>query len=231
MSNQLAFGARRKSLLLCFRLVAFGVLLASSARAQTTTWIVTISVSGASEAPTYSVKSTPANAPTCSKAHPTQGTNGDVYVCQNDKVYWTAATKKDSNGKMQSEMFILHEDSILDKTGATYPTHGFHARDGGQDGGSIDPDYDSGDPHEYYVFVFDKLTQQMYVDDPKIIIGTGTVDEVSERLNDIKQQARQLRVLVTADPASTNEQKEEAIRRERKMATDVDKLKALLKSQ
>jgi hypothetical protein len=185
MPNQLTLGIGRKTFLRCGIVVAaFGVLSVPGAKAQNTTWTITINATSADNTPTYSVDYSP---PTggCKYAKPGQVPT-NLNVCLGDTVTWKANTKPGSAGGEKSEMFVIHEDAVIFKNGAA--TRSFHAKDGNSDGGVIpSPITASLGSHEYYVFVLDKVTQQVYVDDPKIIIGTGS-DDLNRQCHQISEQ-------------------------------------------
>jgi hypothetical protein len=194
------------------------VFFAPSAEAQTT-WIVTVDVTSGSDTPTYQV--TAASGGTGNTCAPspnnTQGTNGDVYVCPNDTVFWTAKTKKDGNGAMHHHMIIRQEDDILDKAKGGDPIRIFHAREGKQDGGPIDDIAGYGE-HEYSVFIFDKNGPELYVHDPKIIIGGTTLEN---ELAKLEKTLAPLLDKIAKDPKASEREKQLAA----KVQKQIDALK------
>ena len=141
------------------------VLLTCSVKAQTT-WVVTVDVTSGNDTPTYQITAATGTGDTCDPSQKNKGTNGDIYVCPNDTVFWTAKTKKDSGGAMHHHMIIRQEDGILDKAKGGDPIHVFHAREGKQDGGPIDDTADYGE-HEYSVFIFDKNGSELLANKPQ----------------------------------------------------------------
>jgi hypothetical protein len=104
---------------------------------------------------------------------------------------------------MRNQMIVFFEDDILDKGGS--PTHTFHAQDGMADGGTIDSNNTSADvPYEYVVLVSDNLTKQVFIHDPKIIIGTGTVYDV---LNNAETDCNKLQHRLSSDPVAETQAK------------------------
>jgi hypothetical protein len=98
-------------------------------------------------------------------------------VCPNDTVKWHAITQQDGSGKLKSQMIILCEDDIIINSQLN-AAHTFKAQDGATDGGGIYAGVSYDVPYEYSVFVFDKNAKQVFIDDPKIIIGTGNIVDV-----------------------------------------------------
>jgi len=133
---------------------------------------------------------------------------------------------------MHSAMLIFHEDSILYDSDLN-PTQTFHAGDGSNtEAGTVTDDSTQVGSHEYYVFVVDKLTKQVYADDPQIRIGTGGGGLTSTRVernkvDQIRDQVGQLSKLLQADPMT----KPQAQKQAQRVVKDLDKLKDLLHSQ
>jgi len=172
----------RNALIPLIAISLISICFTCSAEAQTT-WLVLVDVSSGNDTPTYLVS--PQNADTCDPSHKSQGNNGDVYVCPNDTVLWMAKSKQDNQTKMQHHhLIIAQEDGILVKTPGSDPIHIFHAHEGGRDGGAIYEPVppDGPENHEYSVFVFDKVANYLYVDDPKIIIGGTRLETELARL-------------------------------------------------
>jgi hypothetical protein len=188
------------------------VFFTGSAEAQTT-WLITVDVSSGSDTPTYTIQNTTGgNGDTCDASHPTNDGKkykGDIYVCPQDTIFWTAVTKNGSDGKMHHHMIIREEDDILDKVTGGDSSRIFHAREGAHDGGPIDGICSVNDScqgkHEYSVFIFDKTGPELYVHDPKIIIGGTTVDDEIVKL---EKTLVRLCDEIIADPRASKSQKE-----------------------
>lgn len=186
----------------------------ASAKAQTT-WLITVNVSSGSDIPSYTIQNTNGGSGnTCDPTHKNDGTNGgDIYVCPNDTIYWTAVTKPGADGNMHYHMVIREEDDILDKVKGGDSYHIFHARENAHDGGPIDGICSVGDScegsHEYSVFIFDKTGPELYVHDPKIIIGGTTVDTEIVKL---EKTVIHLYDEIIADPRASKSEKELAKR-------------------
>jgi hypothetical protein len=141
---------------------AFCILSASSANAQSTTWTVTVIATGSDAKPEYKVSPTSGGCPNQTTQNPKK-----LHVCAGDTVQWIASTTK-----TQNDMYLFQEESILlDPSGV--PTQGFYIQDTAPVGGKITSDASLVGWHEYYIGVWDKNAKRLYVDDPKIIIGTG----------------------------------------------------------
>src|SRR5271154_3814298 len=202
MSNLIILGTGRKSFLVCaIAVVAFGILSASNAKAQTT-WIVTIDVRKAIETPTYdvSIDSTNNNGDTCSQVNQTQDTTGNVYVCAGDTVLFRTTT-----ARQHGEMTVYQPDAVLSNKNGV-PTRWFHAAAAASDGGVTDLINPQVGSHEYIVGVFDPDGSQkhhLYVVDPQIIIGTGNGGQnKSVLLNGITVNAEKLTKLYSDDSAA-----------------------------
>jgi hypothetical protein len=148
-------------------LASFGSLFVTSAKAQATTWTVTIDVTSLNKKPVYFIAKSNGSCP-YAPSHPES-----LHVCASDKVQWQAKTSGSAN-----LIYIYQEDNILlDASGAALvPT--LQATNGAPVGGIIDSAASKIGPHEYYIAVFDGANNRLYIDDPKIIIGTGTLDDV-----------------------------------------------------
>lgn len=71
-------------------------------------------------------------------------------------------------------MYIYHEDLILTDSLTGKLARGFHGDPTDNLGGKVSSDKSLLGPHEYYVAVFDSDNgNRLYIDDPRIIIGTG----------------------------------------------------------
>jgi hypothetical protein len=172
-------------LTLAIALAVFGGLFVTNANAQVvpaktepTTWTITIDATTKPSA----ANPNPKLVYTVEREDPPPPAVGCIYdnpdarnleVCPNDIVQWTAKTADAPLQKPKNEMFVFHEDAILlDKDG---PRHVFHASDGGSDGATADPKVSSDvTQHEYHVAVIDELNHHIYLEDPKIMIGTGS---------------------------------------------------------
>ena len=181
---------RVPSVCLALAVVAFGSLFVSSAQAQhlPTTWTITVDGTGPRLKPGYTVTYLPANGG-CPYA--TAAVDPErLKVCQGDTVNWIANTSTTKN-----VMSVIHEDPVMDQN--HIPTQAFSASDSSPVGAVVDSNAVFLGPHEYFVVVFDKSTRRSYVDDPKIMIGTGSAIEImKELLVSIEPQAIQLRALV-----------------------------------
>ena len=173
MSYTLVLGIFKRSIVFAFAITALTVALASNAKALSTTWKIKIDVSSGNEKPSYSV-TPPANTHNCAGANPSPAPSAEyLYICAGDSVQWEVKTKG-GNGKLS----VYQKDLFLYKGAAQ--AQWFHAKEGQSDGGTTDVNTPKGQVHEYSVAVFDddSANPHLYVHDPKIIIGTGIVDEV-----------------------------------------------------
>jgi hypothetical protein len=181
---------RAPSVCLALAVVAFGSLFVSSAQAQysPTTWTITVDGTGPRTKPGYTVTYMPV---TGGCPYATAAADAErLKVCQGDTVNWIANTSTTKN-----VMSVIHEDPVMDQNHV--PTQGFSASDSSPVGAVVDSNAAFLGPHEYFVVVFDKNTRRSYVDDPKIMIGTGSAIEImKELLDSIEPQAIQLRALV-----------------------------------
>ena len=133
--------------------------LKSSAKAQKTTWRVTVDVTG----PGFTYNVTPTHAPTCDPTYSApQPNTGDLHVCAGDKIEWEP-------NKTDHDIFVIDKDGILDHDGKR--PHGFHGSHGKPGGGTVDPN--GSGRHEYSIVDFDSKTKRVRVKDPVIIIGGG----------------------------------------------------------
>jgi hypothetical protein len=175
---------------------ALSVVSVSTASAQRiasthgpTTWTITINATGNGPKPAgYTLDFSP---PTggCPLAHQTNPAPDpqNLAVCAGDIVQWVAVTQNNASGKMKSEMAIFHEHTILlDPYFGNKPNQAYHGSDGQKtEPATVDPNatVNPNTNHEYYVAVFDKVSGQWYVDDPKIIIGGVGVDDLLNKIN------------------------------------------------
>jgi hypothetical protein len=160
-------------------LASFSFLLPFSASAQsssTTTWKIQVDVTGSPTKPAYSLLA-PEPKPAkerCTFADPNAiSTAENLLVCPDDAINWVV-----KSNKTHLELFLYHKDAVLyDDEGDT--AHGFHASNKDTTEGALVSEYATTDvDHKYYVVVLDKDTPLTYYDDPKIIIGTGSVGDV-----------------------------------------------------
>ena len=196
-----------RCLFLITLVVAFVILLTSSAKAQSTKWIITVDSTGSEPKPGYSVSPTKGGCPYQAKQDPE-----NLQVCPGDTIHWQA---KSTNKK--SELYLFHEDLIFDQNGTS--PHGFQATDDKLTKAAkikLDPSLE-GD-HEYYVAVFDKATKMVYVDDPKVIVGKGSPFEL---LDEIQEDCG----LLVSGLANNPTAREQA----RAICVDAEKLKQMLK--
>jgi hypothetical protein len=155
---------------------ALAVALALPAKAQTT-WNITVNIpsSGGTKL-TYTVSCTPAPCPNTNAAA--------ITVALGDSVYWIT--------DQHAEMWIVHEDAILDKNNSNTATHLHHVKNGQSDGGKTDGvNAKKNSSHKYYVFLYDNRT--LYYDDPRILIG-GVDAALDKNIERIERQVRDLNV-------------------------------------
>jgi hypothetical protein len=74
-------------------------------------------------------------------------------------------------------------------------------------GGQTYQHAETGQPYEYCIAVFDKAAspQLLFIDDPKIIIGTGSpieIDRLKKKANEIEKKANQLYQSLNGDPSA-----------------------------
>ncbi len=153
---------------LTFLASAFGFV--SATRAQTT-WTITVAATGAGPKPKYSLQCT-SSLTGAVIACPNNPSPDEITINMNDTVKWCT--------KAHNEVWITHDDPILDDSSGQ-KTHHHHAKDNICDGGPVDKGtlVDPTTKHEYYVFAFDSQNKNLYVDDPRIIIGgTGLEDSL-----------------------------------------------------
>jgi len=222
--------SRNRCIIFAFAVAALNILSAFSlsaqkttkarARTQATNWVITIDVSSGDPTPVYDIspKPTSVNYP-CTFSAGDQANGPKVLrVCPDDTVVWQAKTSG-TPSTMRSQMIVLFEDAIIDNKNGD-PVQTFHAQDGMQDGGAIDSSASSDVAYEYSVFVSDKLTKQVFIDDPKIIIGTGTAYDV---LNNAETNCEKLRDRLRGNPVA-----EAQVAR---LCEQIQKAKNLLNSQ
>jgi hypothetical protein len=123
----------------------------------------------------------------------------------------------------QYEMRIYQEELILPKQSfgitETNPT----------DGGLVTSDPSLIGWHEYYVAVFKKNKKRLYVDDPKIIIGTGRSPRIlEERVDSLRNDCASVLDALNKDSELKEEQKHKAIRQADEVCEAVEKLQKLL---
>lgn len=194
MPVQLIHGAARtRFFIYALAMAGFGILPGFNANAApnpttklATTWTITVvATKGGAKPDGYTVVRDNTVDVGCS--HPAPADASTLIVCPGDIVLWKAETKVDlASKKKHSEMLIIHEDLILfDKDGMHKQV--FHASDGNPtDNGTVDTDVSLlNTPHEYHVAVYDEPTKHWYIEDPKIIIRTGTREQVIEEIKTI----------------------------------------------
>jgi hypothetical protein len=148
-----------------------------SPKSTTPNWTITIVATGSNERPHYTVVPA-AGSGACDNDENPSPTASILTVCPGDTIEWTAKTT--SAG--QSKMYLFQEDSYLfDSSGV--PAQGFEAVNGIIDA-KVDPKATPGDEHKYYVSVYDNVTKRLYVDDPKIMIGTGSKVDLENRIKE-----------------------------------------------
>jgi hypothetical protein len=171
-----------------FAIATLGILLVPAAKGQesakaqtkagTQIWDVTVDVtSGDTHYKVVPDQTNPNNFSCKFAAGDEKASEKVLRVCPNDTVYWHAVTKPDSSSKLKSQMIILCEDDIIFNS-QDNAAHTFKAQDGAKDGGAIYTGTSYDVPYEYSVFIFDKNAKQVFIDDPKIIIGTGNIMDV-----------------------------------------------------
>ena len=182
--------SRARSVFFTVAAIAFSSLFVSSARAQylPTTWTITIDGTGPRLKPGYrpvTFSPTTGGCPYATLAADTER----LQVCLGDTVIWQANTSTPKN-----VMSVITEDPVLDQN--NIPTQAFNASDSVPVKGTVDASASLGS-HEYLVVIFNKSTKRSYIDDPKIIIGTGSsIDVMKKLLDSIELQAIHLRALV-----------------------------------
>lgn len=191
----------KRFFLYAIAVAVLNILMASSANAQQT-WTITVSPTGNDSKPGYSVSPTTATGTGTCK-YPTQQIAKKLYVCPGDTVLWAVSSPSSTY-----QMYLFCEDSILFK--ATGATHWFDISHTGvrQDGGKITLNAAQAGYHDYSLAVFEPTARRLYIEDPKIIIGTGTVED------DIRAKSLKLEELVTG---------EEAKQKARDILKDIDK--------
>jgi hypothetical protein len=219
----LALGCKRL-LFFVIAIASFGIVLVSSAKAQTT-WTVTVDVTSLNKKPVYTLLPPIVNgSPACK--YTTQKHPESLYVCNDDIVLFQANTAPDSSSHLMNyDLYIYQEDDmIVDNSATPVPIPIVHAKTGTAKGGKVSG---KNGAHAYYVAVFDNANNRMYVDDPKIIIGTGSKLNISELLDEIEPLALQLVPMVNADPKATREDQLKA----QQILSHVKALKEKLTSQ
>lgn len=148
-------------LALAITLAALSVAFAPNAKAQIT-WTITVGVPASGTTLTYNLSCVPTP---CPSNDPTALTVNRI-----DSVYW-------QTGAASIEMWIVHDNAIVDDNTSHKPTHHHHAKNG-QDGGKIDINAPvSPVPNKYSIFVYDGNTKILYYDDPTIIIGGSGLEQ------------------------------------------------------
>lgn len=127
------------------------------------TWTVTVDVSGGGNPPTYPV-SPSTSAGNCG-AH--QNDQRTLYACGNDTVLFQANLKS-------YDLYIAPDALILLDPTTAKPIPVLHVTDHDKPLVKITSDPSVGKIHEYRVALLDHTNHHLYVDDPQIVIGTGT---------------------------------------------------------
>lgn len=188
MLAQLILGTNRKRFFVYAITVAVcSILIASTAKAKST-WTITVVATGSKSKPSYNITMTGSNI--CGYSIPADFRN--LYVCQGDDVFWTV---KSTGNPAQFQMYVYHEDPIILQN--NNPIQWFDISDTKpQDGGTVTSDGSMVLDHKYYVAVFDKNSHRLYVEDPKVIIGTG---KLTAEVKAIRAKCGDLEKLVTED--------------------------------
>ena len=178
-------------------IAALSFCFASRASGQTypqTTW--TIHIGGTASAPTAKSRKPTYkytwDPPTggCPYANKTINPDGQptLNVCEIDKVNWVAENSNGSKMSSSEMVVYLQEPILLNENDS--PTHGFHASNGNSTGGPIAPHALLGSQHKYYVIALDESVGQTYYDDPKIIIGTGHIEDLFREIRNLSEAIR-----------------------------------------
>jgi len=214
--------------------VAFGYVTEPAAKAQGaptpgTKWVVTVDVtmpnpSGGPEVPTYSLSSTPDSPPTCGASSTASTSLGDVPVCPGDTVLWVAKTARGHGA-----ITVYEWDGVL-HNGSASP-HWFHGNVGDKIGGTTPAAHPQTGPHEYVVSVYDPDANppKLFVDDPKIIVGSGNGNLAGPAvlLIQIQQSAQLLADQLTRVLRDDPKAQEEAKVTLRQIIEDVDRLQRI----
>lgn len=171
---------------LCLAFAALVLLAPCGVKAQGTVWTVTADVSSGAQTPVYTVSraggSCPFPAPT------------DAYfltICAGDSVVWNARTSS-----TKYSLQILFPRPVLNDASSTL-TKLFTVSNGTTTGGATNASVTgaNGNPHveyEYIVSIYDTVNNKAYIDDPKIIVGTGTGTAAVQLVNTIDLASGQL---------------------------------------
>lgn len=92
----------------------------------------------------------------------------------NDTVSWTATTSGRANQEHSVGIFFPDDTSFVDSN--SRPVYAFVWSDRDEASppvAAVDPDAPLGSCYKYVVAAFDSLKSKTYIDDPKVIIGTG----------------------------------------------------------
>jgi hypothetical protein len=148
-------------------------LLSAVNATASTTWTITIDVTG----PTIAYKVQPSANPDCPYSKTAQNPQ-KLMVCQGDTIVWQAVTSPDQNGNMNSLLFVMQPDYVLEDASGN-PAEFFSAATSGSkkptptSGGASAPTVPVGIWHEWYVVVYDLNSKMPYFDDPRYIFGGG----------------------------------------------------------
>jgi hypothetical protein len=173
MPRQLILGTGRKRLVVyAIAVLAFAVLFIPNAKAQMT-WTVMVDVSSLNQKPVYTV-APPTGSSSCNYSAPTHPET--LYVCGGDIVLFKATTRVPMGASVTYDLYVYPERTILIDSSTGNPLTVVHATasDNMGKGGKVSTDAKLLGTYEYHVAVVDENNGRLFVDDPKIVIGTGT---------------------------------------------------------
>jgi hypothetical protein len=108
-------------------------------------------------------------------------------VNASDKVAWIAKTPSPNHHAVT--LFFLKETPLVDATANNKPIYALYWTESQESpsgiGGTIDPD--GSGTYECYVAVVDTKTNQIYIDDPKMIVGSGNFELMVELSQEVKK--------------------------------------------
>jgi hypothetical protein len=180
------------------------VLIPSAKAAKQTTWTITVDVTGGGSKPGYQVAFDPDyNHGGCIYAIP--GVNAKkLVVCPGDIVKW----KGNSTGNKHELDAFWSDDLFKDASGAAIFTLN------ATDGNPSQPGYVSSTAtqlvyHEWYVALYDKKASAIRCDDPKIMVGTGQLDALSEAAKQLAIDTEKLEDLAQKNPQLNSDVKKQ----------------------
>ena len=159
-----------------FVVVALTAAFVLPAKAQRT-WNITVNIPSSGSKLTYGLTCVPAPCPN----NPPDGT--EITIALGDEVYW-------STSQRNAEMWIFHNDPILDEDHSGHATHLHHGKNATVGGVTHAGTPPSSTKHEYYVLVYTD-TGTLYFDDPRIIVG-GSPPAIEKQIEEIKKQVKEL---------------------------------------